>query len=439
MSSPRVDSSKSTLPVAIIGAGPVGLAAAAHLLAKGETPVVFEAGLAAGASILEWGHVRLFSPWHYTVDTASAALLAAQGWEAPEPEELPTGRELVERYLAPLAATPELAPRIRFGARVESVSRLGFDKMKTPGREQAPFLLQVRRSDDSEEAVLARAVIDASGTWGKPNPLGASGLPAVGERALAERIFYGIPDVLGTHRPRYAGRRVLVVGSGHSAFNAILDLVRMAEEEPGTAILWAVRRQSLGQLFGGGENDVLAARGALGTRVRQLIDSGRVRLLTGFRVTELRSAGRGIEVIGGAETVEADEIVATTGFRPDLSLFSELRTALDPGVESPAVLAPLIDPNLHSCGTVRPHGAEELKQPEKDFYVVGMKSYGRAPTFLLLTGYEQVRSVACALTGDAKGAREVRLELPETGVCVLGAIKDKVEQAAACCAPACCT
>jgi hypothetical protein len=90
---------------------------------------------------------------------------------------------------------------------------------------------------------------------------------------------------------------------------------------------------------------------------------------------------------------------------------------LDAVVESPAMLAPLIDPNVHSCGTVPPHGFEELSHPEPDFYVVGMKSYGRAPTFLLLTGYEQVRSVVAALTGDLTAAREVRLTLPETGVC----------------------
>jgi hypothetical protein len=112
-----------------------------------------------------------------------------------------------------------------------------------------------------------------------------------------------------------------------------------------------------------------------------------------------------------------DEIVATTGFRPDVSILREVRLELDPVVESPAVLAPLIDPNVHSCGTVPPHGAQELRQPEKDFYIVGMKSYGRAPTFLMLTGYEQVRSVVCALTGDEEGARDVRLVLPETGVC----------------------
>lgn len=428
---------KSKLPVAVVGAGPVGLAAAAHLLAKGEEPVVLEAGERVGSNILEWAHVRLFSPWKYAVDEPSAALLEAGGWERPDPEEYPTGRDLVERYLAPLAATPQIAPRVRLGARVEAVSRLGFDKMKTPGREQAPFQLLVRRADGREETLLARAVIDASGTWGRPNPLGAGGVPAAGERAAVERIFYGIPDVLGAHRARYAGRRVLVVGSGHLAFNAVLDLSALVDEAPGTEILWAVRRTTLGHLFGGGENDALAARGLLGARVRRLVEGDGVRLVTGFRLTELQAGGDGVAVVGEDGTVlRADEIVATTGFRPDLSLLSELRLALDPAVESPVALAPLIDPNLHSCGTVRPHGAEELKHPEKDFYVVGMKSYGRAPTFLLLTGYEQVRSVACALTGDWAGAREVRLELPETGVCTLAPLQDAVAKVAACCAPA---
>jgi hypothetical protein len=309
--------------------------------------------------------------------------------------------------------------------------------MKTAGREKAPFLVQVRMADGREEFVLARAVIDASGTWTRPNPLGSSGVPAAGERALAERIFYGIPDVLGRHRSRYAGRRVLVVGSGHSAFNALIDLVALAGEAPGTEIVWAVRRASLGQIFGGGQNDALSARGELGTRVRDLVESGGVRMVTGFRVTELRSDDRGVTVVGADGSLPpVDEIIATTGFRPDLSLLSELRLALDPAVESPVALAPLIDPNVHSCGTVRPHGAEELKHPEEDFYVVGMKSYGRAPTFLLLTGYEQVRSVVAALTGDWKAAREVHLELPETGVCSIAPLQEAVEKAASCCAPA---
>ncbi|HBL30548.1 MAG TPA: flavoprotein [Acidobacteria bacterium] len=434
MSSPQqTPAFAESLPVAVIGAGPVGLAAAAHLLARGETPLVLEAGDEVGASIRQWGHVRLFSPWRYDVDAASAALLARHGWEMPEPESFPTGADLVDRYLAPLAATPEIAPHLRLGARVVAVTRLGFDKMKTPGRDQAPFQLTVRRRDGSEETVLARAVLDASGTWTQPNPLGAGGVPAPGERAAAERIVYGIPDVLGRHRERYAGRTVLVAGAGHSAFNAVLDLAQLATEAPGTRILWAIRRVSTAQLFGGGEKDQLAARGQLGLQVRRLVEEGVLRLITGFKTVRVLP-GPSLTVEGGGETLHGiDEIVVAAGARPDLSILSELRLDLDPAVESPRALAPLIDPNEHSCGTVRPHGADELRHPETDFYVVGMKSYGRAPTFLLLTGYEQVRSAVSALVGDWEGAREVRLQLPETGVCSLSAPAE-----GACCATACC-
>lgn len=424
------------LPVAIIGAGPVGLAAAAHLLARGETPLVLEAGDEVGANIRQWAHVRLFSPWKYGVDTASAALLEAHGWQRPDPEQYPTGGDLVDRYLAPLAATPEIAPHLRLGTQVVAVARHGYDKMKTAGREKAPFQLTVRLRDGQEETILARGVIDASGTWTTPNPIGSSGVPAPGERTAAERIFYGIPDVLGKHRERYAGRTVLVIGAGHSAFNAILDLAKLVAEAPGTRVLWAIRRASVGQLFGGGENDGLVARGLLGLRVRKLVEEGNIRLVKGFRTVRLVS-GNQLEVVGETETLGGiDEIIATTGARPDLSLLSELRLDLDTAVESPRALAPLIDPNVHSCGTVRPHGAEELKHPETDFYIVGMKSYGRAPTFLLLTGYEQVRSVVCALVGDWEGARQVKLELPETGVCSLAPLKDAVEQALPCCGSA---
>ncbi len=202
----------ASFPVAVIGAGPIGLATAAHLIARGETPIVFEAGSTVGASMLEWGHVRLFSPWQYTVDAAAGSLLEKSGWRSPAPEAYPTGRDIVEQYLAPLAALPQIRPHLRLQTLVVSVSRKGFDKMKTIGREAAPFLVTVRGADGREEQVLVKAVIDASGTYRSPNPLGASGVPAVGETALAEQIYYGIPDVLGAHRARYAGRRVLVVG-----------------------------------------------------------------------------------------------------------------------------------------------------------------------------------------------------------------------------------
>jgi hypothetical protein len=432
----------SPLPVAVIGAGPVGLAAAAHLLAQGEEPIIFEAGPVAGSNVLDWGHVRLFSPWRYMIDAAARELLTEAGnWLEPDPDVYPPGRELVEDYLAPLAALPDVRARLRLNARVIHVTRDGFDKMKTEDREDAPFALTVQSPDGGQERFLARAVIDASGTTATPNPLGAAGAPAVGERQLADRIFYGIPDVLGALRDRYAGRRVLVVGSGHSAFNALLDLVDLADAAPGTTIAWAIRRSGdqLHNLFGGGVNDALPARGALGERVQRLVETQRLQLVSGFKVGRLTETAEGILVAGDDEVVgPVDEIIATTGFRPDLSLLAELRLDLDPAVESPKALAPLIDPNVHSCGSVPPHGEAELRHPESGAYIVGMKSYGRAPTFLMLTGYEQIRSIAAAIAGDWEAARDVQLVLPETGVCSSGILAERglASAEATCCGSA---
>jgi thioredoxin reductase len=410
--------SQSTLPVVVIGAGPVGLAAAAHLVQRGEIPLVLEAGQTMGASVLAWGHVQLFSPWRYVVDSAAERLLTEAGWQAPAPDDYPTGRELVEQYLLPLAALPTIAPHLRLGQRVQAVARYGFDKLKTGGRERAPFVVEVETADGRTEHLLAKAVIDASGTYTQPNPLGANGRPAIGEPALAGHIFYGIPDVLGPHRARYAGKRVLVAGSGHSAFNALLDLAVLAQQEPDTAITWVVRRGDTRQLYGGGTDDQLAERGRLGQRMRELVDTGRVQMVMGFKIAQLTATDDGIVVSDGAESLPpVDEIIATTGFRPDLAMLHELRLGLDSAVEAPTALAPLIDPNVHSCGSVPPHGVDELSHPEPGLYIVGMKSYGRAPTFLLLTGYEQVRSVVAALVGDWESARDVQLVLPETGVC----------------------
>src|SRR5829696_6553102 len=243
----------SQLPVVVIGAGPVGMAAAVHLHSRGESPLVIEQGAKVGAGVRDWGHVRLFTPWRYAVDAKAAEMLAASGWTMPNPEMHPTGNELVEAYLEPLAELPELADSLRLNSRVVSVTRDGFDKMKSIGRDEAPYAVIVE-SNGSHHVVLAKAVIDASGTTSRPNPLGASGIPAIGEDAVRDRIFAGIPDVLGVDRARYAGKRVLVVGSGHSAFNVLLDLVDLSESAPGTNIIWAVRKAGarLGQLFGGG-------------------------------------------------------------------------------------------------------------------------------------------------------------------------------------------
>ena len=422
------------LPVAVIGAGPVGLAAAAHLIARGIEPLVFEAGEGPGASVRDWAHVRVFSPWAFNIDPVASDLLAAEGWVAPPAEAYPTGGEIADRYLEPLAALPALRGRIRYRSRVTAVTRVGIDKLRDAGRDEAPFEVIAER-DGREQRVLARAVIDASGTWTKPNPLGAGGVPAAGERAAADRIAYRIPDVLGRDRDRYAGKRVMVAGTGHSAFNVLVDLVELRKAAPETEIVWAVRREAPGDKLGGGSADQLPERGALGETVARLLDEDAIKLVTGFHTREIAELSGRLELRDGARGLVADEVIATTGFRPDLSLLSELRLDLDDRVEAPRTLAPLIDPNLHSCGSVPPHGVDELSHPDEGIYVVGMKSYGRAPTFLLRTGYEQVRSVVAALDGDWQAARQVELVLPETGVCSSGITSSTAAPAAdaSCC------
>ena len=404
--------SSTQLPVAVIGAGPVGMAAAAQLATRGLPFVVLETGDGVAASVRQWAHVRLFSPWRFNTDPAARTLLEQTGWTAPDPETLPTGGDLINNYLAPLAAHPAIAPHLRLGVAVTAVARQGFDRVRTAGRDTAPFLL--RLSDGTE--LLASAVIDASGTWRTPNPLGGNGLPARGEAeaVAAGRVFCGMPDVRGSLRERVAGRSVAVVGAGHSATGTLLALAELAETEPGTTLHWLLRAPNPSRAYGGGDADALPARGAIGTRIRALVDAGKVTVHTGFLVGEVTEQGL---LSTDGRRVDAEVIVSSTGARPDHTPAAELRLDLDPVLGSTRALAPLIDPNQHSCGTVPPHGVDELSHPEKDFFVVGAKSYGRAPTFLLATGYEQARSVVAALAGDWEAARDVRLDLPETGVC----------------------
>ena len=425
-----------TLPVAVIGAGPVGLAAAAHLRARGLTPLVLEAGPEVGAAVNAWGHVHMFTPWRFNIDGAARMLLVAQGWTEPDADTFPTGAELASLYLAPLARA--LGGAVRTGAKVVGVSRRHHDLMRDTGRDAAPFVLHVAGPDGAVEEVEAAAVIDCSGTWDSPNPAGPHGLPALGEAVYSGRIAYGIPDVLGTERGTYAGRSVLVVGGGHSAMNVVLGLARLAQDAPGTRIAWALRKPLGAVRFGGGANDGLLERGALGARARALIEDGAVRALAPFLIGSIEEEGGTLLVTGQedgrARQIRVDRMVVAAGFRPDLAPLRELRVALDSAVQAPPRLAPLIDPNVHSCGTVRPHGEAELRHPEPGFYIAGMKSYGRAPTFLLATGHEQVRSIAAALAGDWEAARDVRLELPETGVCSGPGLAREVAEA--CCTPA---
>lgn len=414
----------SLLPLVVVGAGPIGLAAAAHAQSRGLPTVVLEAGPTAGSAVRAWGHVRLFSSWAELVDPAAEALLARSGWRRPDPATYPTGEEWAAAYLVPLAAALEATGdvEVRTGHRVVGLTREGRDRLVDDGREDAPFAVHVA-GPDGEEVLRAAAVVDASGTWSGHGPLGADGLPARGERTHADRTTYAVPDLTDpATRERYAGRHVVVAGTGASAQNALVALAALAEQVPSTRISWLVRRGATSAAFGGGDNDQLVARGALGSRARQAVEQGPVTAVTGFRAACVESdpAHPGALVVVGLDgrRVEAvDELVVVTGFRPDLTWLSEVRLDLDPVLSAPRRLAPLIDPNVHSCGTVYPHGAAELAQPEPGLYLAGMKSYGRAPSFLALTGFEQVRSIVAALAGDHEAAARVELVLPETGVC----------------------
>ncbi|MFG3172301.1 FAD-dependent oxidoreductase [Streptomyces sp. NPDC048200] len=407
------------LPVVIIGAGPIGLAAAAHLVDRGLEPVILESGPSAATSVRDWGHVRLFSTWDEVIDPAAEKLLADTTWTRPDGATYPTGAAWADDYLQPLADI--LKSRIRYNTTVTGVARQGRDRIVDADRDQQPFTIHTTRTDGTESRILASAVIDSSGTWTTPNPAGANGLPALGERSLTDRITYRVPDLTSDHdRTRYAGKRTAVIGSGASAFTALASLAELAKTETGTHGVWILRRGLSSSTYGGGEADQLPARGALGLAAKAAVDAGHAHALTGFRIAEItRNTDGTLTLVSddGNRSDAVDEIIVLTGFRPDLSYLSEVRLGLDERLQAPSELAPLIDPNVHSCGTVYPHGEKELSQPEHNLYLTGMKSYGRAPTFLAMTGYEQVRSIAAALAGDQEAAERVELTLPETGVC----------------------
>ncbi len=427
-----------THPVVIIGAGPVGLAAAAHAAERGLEFVVLESGPHAGAAVGEWSHVRLFSAWRELVDPAARRLLEASGaWRAPELDTYPTGGEWRERYLQPLADLLAVRPggSVRYDATVIGVGRAGRDLLVDSGREEDDFAVHVEVAGGVERLV-GRAVVDASGTWRRPNPLGADGYPALGERERAGRISYGIPDFSDPDVvARYAGKHVVLAGKGASAQGALVGLTRLAEADPATRVTWLLRRPAVGDAFGGGDNDQLRERGRLGDAARSAASTAAVTTVTRFRTEAVRTQSDGrltVTSVDGQQVADVDEVVVVTGYRPDLGFLSEVRLDLDPALGSPRVLADQIHPDHHSCGDVAPHGHRELTQPEPGLYLVGVKSYGRAPSFLAMTGFEQVRSVVAALDGDLAAADAVELVLPETGVCN-GAVAFDDSGSAGCC------
>ncbi len=433
-----LDQLTTSLPVVVIGAGPSGLAAAAHLRSRDVDVLVLEAGSAAGAGVSEWGHVRLFSSWSELIDPTAKELLTTTGWTEPNLKRYPTGADWVLDYLQPLADA--IGDSVRYDTTVTSVAKQSRDRLVSSGRDEAPFTVHVRTPTGAEH-ITASAVIDASGTWTGPNPLGGDGVPAIGELESADRISYRIPDLRApADRARYAGKHVVVAGTGASAKGALIGLTALAKDEPGTRVTWLVRRADVGEAFAGSGQDELPQRGALGQQAQTAVAEGPVTTVNGFRTSRISTGTDGrltIESFDGQIVEGVDEAIVLTGFRPDLDMLAEIRLDLDPVLQAPRQLAPLIDPNEHSCGTVYPHGAAELAQPETGFYLVGMKSYGRATSFLAMTGFEQTRSVVAAIAGDHEAAARVELTLPDTGVCGgSGSFDDDTAQDGGCCGAA---
>jgi cation diffusion facilitator CzcD-associated flavoprotein CzcO len=401
--------------LAIIGAGPIGLEAAARAQDAGFDVHVFERGV-VGSHPIGWGHVRLFTPWRMLIGPAGRARLSAAGWAAPDPEAFPTGRELAERYLEPLARLPELQPRIHTHAQVVHVSRAGLLKADQPGgtvagRRARPFRLLVRDQGGRENFLHAFALIDASGVYAQPNWAGDGGIPARNEIYLAPQMSYHVDDVLGLRRERYAGRRVLVIGGGDSAATVVMDLLRLADEAPGTAVAWATRKPAAALYRPSEDEATLPGLRALMDRARGLLRDGHpaVSHVGGVTVEgfEYNSATHRYRVaLTDGETTrieEADQVIVNAGYGPDDSIYRELQVHECYSSRGPMRLAAALQGST-GCTTTPSFGADALSNPEPDFYILGHKSYGRTPHFLMETGYRQVEEAVAKLAVDRQVA-----------------------------------
>lgn len=390
------DPARDTL--AIIGAGPVGLEAAAAALAAGFDVHVFERGDVA-AHVQAWGHVPMFTPWRSNVGPAARALLARHGRHVPDDDSCPSGHEFAERVLLPLAATPELAPRVHTHAQVVQVSRRGAlrsDAADAPPRADRPFRLLVRDAGGRENLLHAFALLDASGVLGAPCAMGTGGIAARQELYLAPQMSYQCDDVLGLRRARHAGKRTLVVGGGAGAATLVVALAQLAREVPGTSTAWVMRGDGT-RLRGERDVDPLPARAALFAAARATLDdsSAAITRFIGCEVEafEYNSATHRYRVqlahVDGARTEEVDQVIGQCGYGAERSVVRELQRAECPRTGGSQALAAA----LHGAGS----RAEELRatlahlsHPEPGYLEIGARAHARLGAFLLPQGHAHV-------------------------------------------------
>ncbi|MCW5558702.1 MAG: NAD(P)-binding domain-containing protein [Verrucomicrobiae bacterium] len=378
--------------IAIIGAGPIGLEAALAARLRGYRVHVYERGGIAD-SVRRWGHIRMFSPFAMNASEAGVSLVRKAGRQIPAPDALLTGSEYVEAYLAPLAESLDVQTRTQ----VKALAREGAgkrDKIGEPTRADTPFRLLVEH-EGIERYDDADLVFDCSGTFLNPNPLGDAGLPALGEAGAQAAIGYD-PSAIANLDP-LAGKRVLVAGGGHSAANAIVALADLQRRHPQTTVTWVVKKPGAEPLRRVPQ-DPLPERDRIVAAANAAVISGAVTLRDGATIHSLVPTDHGIEVTLNpalpGQPLVADRILGLTGFRPDTALSRELQVQNCWATEGTYPLAAsLLGEAGGDCLTVASFGAETLRHPEPGYFVLGMKSYGRTPDFLIRTGLEQVASL----------------------------------------------
>ena len=389
--------------VAIIGAGPIGLEAALYGARLGHDVHVYERGV-VGHNMRNWGHVRLFSSWSINHSMLGVSLLRKSDFTFPAPDEYLTGLEHVEWYLSPLVRSAPLAGRVHEGTEVISVGRDGIGKRDLIGgpRQEHPFRLLLH-GPQGEELAEADVVIDASGTYGNPNWMGNGNIPALGERVLRHRIAYTLEDVAGADRHRYKGKRVLLVGSGHSAATALEGLTQLTK----TKVVW-ISRDPRSKLLPVIPNDPLPERARLSEMANGLASgvTTAVEYRPSTEVERLAERGDGFEVTLRSgkhqETLIVDRILAHVGYRPNNRIYRELQVhecyaSLGPMKLSAALLSEGGD--SADCLAETSKGADVLRNPEPNFFIIGAKSYGKNSNFLIRVGIQRVREVFSLLEG----------------------------------------
>ncbi len=394
--------SSETPHIAILGAGPVGLEAALAAQESDCSFTVYEAGSEVCSSVRRWGHVRLFTPWGLDISPRMRRALAGTGAGLPAEDDpdCPTGSELVETVFAPIAELPQVAPHVRTGTRVKRVGREGLLKHEEIGSEERraqPFRLLVEDEHGRERVEHADVVLDCTGSWGHPNALGDGGIEAPGEEAAAAAIERHIPDLV-RDESRWAGKKILLVGAGHSAQTAVVDLAWLAERFPGTEVTWALRSES--PRWHVDPDDPLPERARLTRRAQKIAEeSSRVKTELGVVVESISATNGSYKVTlrhrsGERTTLDVDRMVSLTGFVGDHSLYRQLQVHECYATSGPMKLAAaLLGSSSGDCLAQESHGADTLVNPEPNFFIVGAKSYGRNNTFLMRTGWEQVDEV----------------------------------------------